>query len=208
MTLRALRRALTWKRAALLIVLLAILSVVIFHRMLLVGLADYLMVGVPPEKVDLIEVLGGESERVVYGVKLYQEGYAPRISFTGDAEDLLLLKTTFPDMARHYAEGEGIGPSDILTARATSTYDEAQQVARWVHDDGFRSVLIVTSPYHLRRARWIFTHTIHDAKLYFTAVPLSESRFRFPAWWRDEDSAIWLMEEYVKLGFYLVKYGF
>jgi uncharacterized SAM-binding protein YcdF (DUF218 family) len=207
MTLRALRQALTWKRFALLIVVLVILFAVIFHRMLLVGMADYLMVGGPPQKADLIAVLGGEAERVVYGVKLYQEGYAPRISFTGDSEDLLLLKTTFPEMARQYAESEGVASEAILTARATSTYAESEQVARWIHNNSFQSVLIVTSPYHLRRARWIFTHEIHDTKLYFAAVPLSESAFRFPDWWRDEQSGIWVMEEYVKLGFYVVKYG-
>jgi uncharacterized SAM-binding protein YcdF (DUF218 family) len=202
------RRVFTWKRLAFLIFVLVILLIVIFHRMLLVGVADYLMVGGAPEKADLIAVLGGETERVVYGVKLYQEGYAPRISFTGDVEELLLFKTTFPEMARQYAESAGVDPGAILTARATSTYGEAQQIARWVHDEGFHTVLIVTSPYHLRRARWIFTREIHEVKLYFTAVPLSESRFRFPDWWRDEQSGIWVMEEYVKLAFYHLKYGF
>jgi uncharacterized SAM-binding protein YcdF (DUF218 family) len=52
----------------------------------------------------------------------------------------------------------GVPSYQIQTAygAATSTYDEARQVAKLAKSAGFKSVLVVTDPYHTFRARILF----------------------------------------------------
>jgi len=202
-----LARRFTIKRLIATIFILLVLTVLVFHRFFLIKFAEFLIVEDPLRSADLIEVLGDKIERIKYGIELYQKGYAPKIAFTGGKEDLLLIDLSWPEIAKEYALTQGIPSEAILIADANSTYEEALQIKKIMADHKLNSVIIVSSPYHMRRARLIFKSVLQgEANLIFAPVPLEQSEFKLHSWWTDEESLVNVMQEYVKLPLYYFKY--
>ena len=111
-----------------------------------------LYLGDVPQKADAIIVLSGDAEpyymRTKKAVELYREGYSRYIIFTGygtagDSAEFLSR------IAAHY----GIPRSAIIIEPyARSTYENFSFSRPMIIRHGFRSILIVTSPYHQLRA--------------------------------------------------------
>jgi len=90
-------------------------------------------------------------DRLLKGLELWKAGRAPRIVLTRE-----LRKTargwisTSSDQKRLIAlAGQ---PQVILTSPVTSTRDEAVRVAALARRQGWKSLILVTSPFHSRRA--------------------------------------------------------
>jgi uncharacterized SAM-binding protein YcdF (DUF218 family)/glycosyltransferase involved in cell wall biosynthesis len=92
---------------------------------------------------------GGYQERVARAVELYRAGMAPRLIFSSG------YVFTFPEaeVMRQLAIDRGV-PADAiaLETRASSTYENVTFVTTILRAEGRRSALLVTSPYHVRRA--------------------------------------------------------
>jgi uncharacterized SAM-binding protein YcdF (DUF218 family) len=116
----------------------------------------------PPDlrEADAIVVLGGAADpellkdsslrRAVHGMRLYARGLAPL---------LLLSGRSWESAARiRLAHDLGLGPQGILTLPASSTTrEEAQRIAPALRGLGVRTILLVSDPHHLNRARGLFT---------------------------------------------------
>jgi hypothetical protein len=103
-----------------------------------------------PVQADLLVVLsGGSSERTETALGLFRRGLAPRILIT-DPEG-------FPDPAFRWLEKQGVPHRALLAPMrpAASTLEDASCIREAAMRDGLKSVLVVTSPYHCRRARAI-----------------------------------------------------
>src|SRR5512135_1479950 len=106
---------------------------------------------------DVIVVLGGEDkERVEYGVKLFKEGWArkDRIIMTGGP---LVGKYTYAGLMKEQAEDLGVpGKYVLLADRSRTTEDDAKYTGEILKRNGYKSIVLVTSPYHSKRASVIF----------------------------------------------------
>ena len=70
------------------------------------------------------------------------------------------------------ALSDGIPESAIiLEARSQTTFKNAQFSIKLVNDQGYKSVIVVTSQYHTRRASIIFAHFFKGIHLTVCAVP-------------------------------------
>ncbi len=105
------------------------------------------------EKSDTIIVIsGGETvSRTLEAVRLYQEGWAPSLIFSGAA-----LDPKSPSNARAMraiAIEEGV-PPDVIAVEESSqtTHQNANEVAAIIQALQHQQVILVTSPYHQRRA--------------------------------------------------------
>ncbi|MBM4439461.1 MAG: YdcF family protein [Candidatus Rokubacteria bacterium] len=138
---------------------LTVAYVLFFQTALLWGLGRPLMLDAAAKPAGAIVVLGGgvgESgeagggyqERVQRAVELYQTGMAPRIVFSSG------FQFTFreADVMRELAIGRGVPAAaiDVETA-AASTADNVRNVLPILARHGVRDVLLVSSPYHMRR---------------------------------------------------------
>ena len=79
---------------------------------------------------------------------------------------------------------------------AESTLEEARDLARFCSERHFRSVIVVTSNYHARRARYIF------AKVFPTAIGISvagaqDGDFDPERWWEKRKSEELFLHEIV-----------
>lgn len=95
--------------------------------------------------------------RTYHALDLYQAGFAPVVICSGGQgwDDYSAAA-----VACRFAEEQlGLAPERALVARdfrASTTAEEAAAVANLVQERGWRSVILVSHPLHLYRARWLF----------------------------------------------------
>lgn len=70
-------------------------------------------------------------------------------------------------MADHAIELGVLDADIILEEKANNTIGNAFYCKRILEEHGFESATVVTSPHHLRRAKYIFEHIIPGKKLEF-----------------------------------------
>jgi uncharacterized SAM-binding protein YcdF (DUF218 family) len=194
---RSLRRA-----AASAILTLALL--ITFHPLWLSLVAYALIVDETPQTADAIVVLGGGSgDREVTGARLYAEGYAPVVITTGGVVGLPGLPgVTFAELGANELTRLGVPASAIIQlSDATSTCDDAR-LALAALPPGARRLLLVTDPFHTRRARWLFARGAERVEV--ITVAASPSWFDPAQWWQDDRGIIVVGQEYVKFAVTLV----
>lgn len=146
----------------------------------------------------IVAVSGGETEqRAQEAVRLYKQGYAPRILFSGAAED-----KTGPSNAaamRMMAIKQGVKPSDILVEEdSVDTLDNAVQSQKIIKAQGAKSIILVTSPYHQRRTAMSFRKVLGDQ----TAIinhSAADSSWRKSSWWRSPFAVSLTLSELQKI---------
>ena len=141
--------------------------------------ARWLSTGGPPRNADLLVVVaGGARERLQTGADLFRRGYAPEILVTEpmpqDGMEALL----------GMAPGAGGHRLHACADRVTSTVGDALCVRQLVESRGFRSILVVTSPYHCRRLEMIFRRTLGDLDLDIRVVGSASLYWPPESWWR------------------------
>lgn len=103
------------------------------------------------EKADaIIAVSGGDTQgRTMHAIRLYQEGWAPQLIFSGAAKDPESASNAKVMMSM--AVSQGVPPEAILIDEQSRDTKENAEETRALVDDKKR-VILVTSDYHQRRA--------------------------------------------------------
>lgn len=100
-------------------------------------------------RTDAIVVLTGDGGRIARGVALLRAGAAPRLFISGVARGTgarALARDTQTPMRLFRC-------CVVLGHEATDTRSNAEETAAWVRANRVRSLRLVTSDYHIRRAR-------------------------------------------------------
>ena len=80
--------------------------------------------------------------------------------------------------------------------RARNTIGNAIEARRWVRKHGFRSVLLVTSNYHMPRTMVEFRHAMRDVEV--VPHPVVTDQVDVSGWWNDWHTIRLLVPEYAK----------
>jgi uncharacterized SAM-binding protein YcdF (DUF218 family) len=143
-------------------VVLVVLFAVLYLPFTQSCLTRYLALNTRLERAQAIVVLGGgltpegkagisTAERVLHGVHLLKLGLGEYLVLSGgDCQDGIIEA----DIMHQLAMEAGVGPDSILTEpNSTDTYENALYTRDLlVQSDMAMNVLLVTSPYHMRRA--------------------------------------------------------
>jgi hypothetical protein len=150
-----------------------------------------------PRKADVMVVLAGETDRrPALGLELLDQGYASRLILDVPA-DAKLYQWDQVELARKYVEGlHQAGSIVICPIYGHSTKDEAQDVVRCLQGVGGRSVLLVTSDFHTRRALSIFNRV---SPANYSVAAAFDTREFGEQWWRHREWAKVNLEEWAKL---------
>lgn len=178
--------------------------------------AKFLMVRDNIEKADAVVVLSGDwnFKREEGAVELYKEGLVGRIIRVLEKENiafdimkrLLGTDVTQKELYARYFESKGINGNAVILREgiATSTFDELGAAKDVVLKNHFKSVILLTSDYHMRRAlmtaKWVFGSD--DIKIYNATI--YTKGFNPNDWWLHERSIKEVIFEYLNTGFYLV----
>jgi len=202
----------------LLFIFIALYFVVTLYRIpLLTALGSYLIVEHEAEKADVIVCLAGKNvERSLAVVDAYRKGLAPYIFMAKkskpDGFEYLTKKVrTYPadfDLFTSIMEGFQIPEKVILSSvdRVDNTMDEARLVHKFVLERGFKSLILITSLTHSRRAWLTFTKVFTDDGIKIISLPSHYQLFNPKDWWKKRKCIKDLILEYQKMIYYKISY--
>jgi len=158
----------------------------------------WFIAGVSNEEVELtrdadgIVVLTGGASRVADAVELLAAGRGRRLLITG-----VNPSTNQGGLSRAVPLHEKFITCCVdLDHSAINTVGNAVETRRWARQRGFRSLIVVTSNYHMPRALAELGHQMPDVTL--IPFPVVTEKRRAEPWWSNAASARLLFSEYLK----------
>lgn len=145
-----------------------------------------------PPPGDGIVALTGGAERLSDALRLLASGRGKRLLISG-----VHPETTERELSRAQPDYAAFARCCVdLGRRALNTAGNAVETRRWAESHGFRSLIVVTSGYHMPRTLMELGREMPNVSLIPYAVVTD--RLRREPWWRDWDAAKLLAIEYVK----------
>lgn len=146
----------------------------------------------PAARADAIVALTGGPQRISDAIDLLAQGYGSRLLITGVNE-----KTSREEIAKLNPGQRRLFDCCVdLDYRARNTIGNAIETRRWSEGHGFRSLIVVTSNYHMPRTLIEIDNTLpHMRKL---AYPVVASGSDLSRWWTRPETVRLLVAEYLK----------
>lgn len=184
------------------------LSIVFLVISFFIGLAyfyagKFLVVNEKVEKSDVIIVLSGDRGfRMEKSAELYHKGYSQYIMISGGKvyDDM-----TIAQLMKEHAMKLGVPEKAIIIEdKADSTYENAVFSEELVKKLNFRSAIVVSSNYHMRRVKMLFDREYKDTDVSLTFIAANDPIFNQERWWNSNKSVMTVITEYIKLAGYAV----
>lgn len=159
---------------------------------------------VPAEEVPLerdadgIVALTGGASRITDAIELLASGRGKRLLISGANR-----ATNSNEISRLNPEFEPWVRCCVDFDRSLNTLGNAVETKRWAERRGFRSLIIVTSNYHMPRALAEIAHQLPDVVL--VPFPVVTDRQRSERWWGHWVTTRRMFIEYVKYVFAQVR---
>lgn len=117
------------------------------------------------QKADAIIVLTGAKGRIEAGIKLLEDKKAEHLFISGVGQKALLK-----ELGRHldkisYEKIEKLEKSISLGHKANSTKENALETAQWLKEHNYKTVILVTSNYHMPRSLYLFQSLIPNLRI-------------------------------------------
>lgn len=146
---------------------------------------------------DAVVVFTGGPKRLAAGISLLTGGMADKVFISGVNTEVKLneLEALLAEEGVHV-------PRDLLTCcvklgfLAEDTTGNAHETADWVQRNGVRSILLVTSNYHMPRSQFELARAMPDVAIH--PHPVVADSVMVDAWWRWPGSLRLLFLEYHK----------
>jgi len=148
------------------------------------------------ERSDAIIVLSDDNfyaDRATHAAQVYRQGLAPVVVASGRR---LRPYAGVAELIEHDLVERGVPKDKIIRVPhdADSTREEAKALAQVAKQKKWRSVIVVTSNYHTRRARYIFSH-VFPKNIRIRVSGASDGDFDPGRWWEKRISVKELARE-------------
>jgi len=157
-----------------------------------------------PAPSDAVVVISGDEQlaRFREGVTLYQQGYGRYLVVSGAAYD---NGTSNADVMHDLAVERGVPESAILDEPlGEDTWGNATHTRQVLEAHGLHSAILVTSPYHVRRAQMTFAAAYAGSGIRLTVHAAPDSEWRKLSWWQHPDTRRLTFTELQKLAYIAV----
>ena len=180
----------------------------VFKSPLVWCLAEPLRMTEPARQADAIVVFAGgvgESgqagegylERIRHAINLYQAGLAPRLVLSSGYT--FVFKEA--EIMRDLAVARGVPASAIqLETASANTVENVIFTTQLLERQGGRQILLVSSPYHMRRAVWTFRKLAPALRV--IPAPVPKSRFYAHRYAVDSAQIHGILHEYLGIVYY------
>jgi hypothetical protein len=158
---------------------------------------NYLLVDAP-QRSDVILALAGETDhRPARALELLAQGYGRKVIINVPA-GAKVYGSSEVELAQQYFQSlPHAAAISVCPIEGLSTKEESKDAEKCLDREGAKSVLIVTSDYHTRRALEIFRHEI-PARKFSTAAARDDSYFG-TRWWQHRQWAKTFVDEWLRL---------
>jgi uncharacterized SAM-binding protein YcdF (DUF218 family) len=184
------------------IIILVIFLILLLNPDLVVkALAQYLVTEDDLKPSDAIVILGGGgTNRIDYGIKLYNSDYGNEIVFS-DYHEYTIAKQQF--------EENGITSNKyFIDMKAESTYENALYTKEIAIERGYSSIIVVAGETQTRRAKFIFNKVYKNADIDIIFCADENSVYEPELIFEDKYSREVFTQEVPKLFYYYFKYMF
>jgi uncharacterized SAM-binding protein YcdF (DUF218 family) len=149
---------------------------------------NFWVVDEPPQISDAIVILSDDdydAVRASRAADLYRASWAPRIVASGRT---LRPYISIAELMQHDLTDRGVPATAVVRFpnRARNTLEEAGAVSEFLSTHGWKKIVVVTSNYHTRRARFIYEHTlVPGTGLRVISAP--DPAYDPNSWWRTRE---------------------
>jgi len=179
--------------------------ILLFHSPIVWIAGDQLAVRHEPEKVDAIVVLSGDGEtsyinqsyqrRTLDAIKYFKNGYASQIIISSGRDqtfsEVEIIKSLL--IKREISEDVIF----ITNEYPKSTFENILLIKDMLIKKNIKSIILITSPYHSRRALWIFRKTFPE--LIVLAPKVIDTPSKEIEWSASVDQLRVIVYEYVSI---------
>ena len=199
-----------------LIPLFILLLIVIFTGTILRTLGRLIVVDENPPHADAVVVLNTGVEyypRLIQAAEIYRQGMAENVVINGNRKTDTLRELEaggFKTCCPWYTDSVsilkmfGVPEGKIIRISIEDAYDtvsEADAVGKELIKKEFVKVIITTSKYHTRRAKFIWKK-MYENRLTIFMVSAKTDPYDPDNWWKDGRQIRWLLAEYGAWVFY------
>ena len=183
---------------------------IVFSTKILMLAGQWVVVSDTPLRSDAIVVLHTGVElypRLIQAADLYSQGYADKVVINGNRKtDVLreLERQGFRGCCPWYEDSVrvlnlmGVPTEKVIRISAEDAYDtvsEAEIVGKTVIEAGINRIILTTSKYHTRRARFIWQE-MYEGQLEVQAVAAQSDPYNPEGWWHEGKQIRWVLAEY------------
>lgn len=186
-----------WKKILIPLFTLLTLSILLFIRFALNAVS---MANSVCGKADAIVAITGGQGRLEEALKLFRSGKARYLILSGVDASAALKDIFFMETWKK----RRLPPGIILERRSANTYENALETKGIAEALGLKSLILVTSLYHMKRALYTFKRIIPGMKVCSYTV---ESKNFKREWWKDSRSIYILLTEFIKFYWYRLSLG-
>lgn len=146
-------------------------------------------------RTEAIVILTGGSERLSSAIELLNQGKAEKLFISGvgkgaSLETMLILSGPLPDNIAQLVDNIHLG------YEAENTRGNAEETAKWMKENHYDSLRLVTANYHTPRSVLEFRKYMPDVKL--VVHPVFPEHVILDKWWQSDGSKKLLISEYNK----------
>ncbi|MBC8459845.1 MAG: YdcF family protein [Deltaproteobacteria bacterium] len=193
---------------------IALLFIALFlylsSSMIMTRLGGFLVLDEEPVPSDAVVVLCSGVEyypRLIEAAELFRKGFARKVVINGNRKtDVLrsLEEKGFERCCPWYEESLrilsmfGVPKDQVICISAEDAYDtvsEAEIVGREILQKEFTKIIITTSKFHTRRARFIWNKRFGDT-LSICSVSAKTDPYNPKGWWKEGRQIRWVLAEY------------
>ncbi len=145
----------------------------------------------PDSQTDAIVVLTGGSQRIETGLQLLAAGKAKMLFISGVHSGLEV-----PELLKTAGADGTLADKIVLGHEAADTRGNALETALWMRAQGFHSLRLVTSAYHMPRSLREFSAAMPEISI--IPNPVFAENVKQGEWWEWPGTASLVAEEYVK----------
>jgi len=143
-----------------------------------------------PAASDAIVILGDDNyagDRATRAAEVLKAGWAPRIIASGR---YLRPYATIAQLEQHDLLDRGVPASAIIpfAHRADNTREEGEALAKFLRAHGWKRIIVITSNYHTRRARYILERVLPPGTA-LRMLSANDANYDPNNWWRTRRGA-------------------
>lgn len=163
--------------------------------------AESWIVDEPAPHADALLLLSDDNfyaDRATHAAELIRQGVAPLVIASGRR---LRPSAGIAELEEHDLIERGVPKDKIVRfpQDADSTLEEAEALSQFCSEHRFHSVIIVTSNYHARRARYIFGK-VFPSRITVSVAAARDGDFDPERWWEKRKSQKLFVREVVGMG--------
>ncbi|HEY6465129.1 MAG TPA: YdcF family protein [Candidatus Acidoferrales bacterium] len=159
---------------------------------------DFWVVDDPSKPSDAIVMLSDDdyqADRAGHAAELYKAGWAPHVIASGR---LLRSYAGIAELEEHDLESRGVPENAIvkLPGADRNTRQECQNIGQFISAHSWKRLILVTSNYHTRRARYICSRVLPSGTVLIVSAA-SDSNYDPQDWWTTRQGTKMFFDESV-----------